>query len=150
MFLPLGQGMASASAGYIAVEAGGPPSAPVRHVSKPRHVPREKPILRNPHWHPPKIDIIVHNLNRNKNKHRRHHHPEDVKVKVVKKENIKKEDVKKEDIKHDDFDHRDFDHRDFDHRDFDHRDFDHRDLERDGIDNGDDEWWPTDGDLNGW
>ncbi|TDE54492.1 hypothetical protein E1295_15300 [Nonomuraea mesophila] len=138
MFLPVGQGVASASAGYVAVEAGGPPSAPVRHVSKPRRVSKEKPILRSPRWRPPKIDIIVHNLNRNKNKHRRHHHRPEVRV-----EQVQPPVVDNNDTQPDERDHRDRDHRDRDHRDRDHRDFDHRDHERDG-------WWPIDGDLTGW
>ncbi|MEO3789791.1 hypothetical protein ABGB14_06240 [Nonomuraea sp. B10E15] len=147
MFLPLGQGVASASAGYVAVEAGGPPSAPVRHVSKPRRVVREKPILRNPHWHPPRIDIIVHNLNRNKNKHRRHHHHQDeVKVKVVKK----KKDFKDHDFKDHDFKDHNFKDHDFKDHDFEHGDFDHRGPEQDGSNNDRDEWWPTDGDLTEW
>ncbi|TDC10205.1 hypothetical protein E1267_05040 [Nonomuraea longispora] len=130
----MGQGVASASAGYVAVEAGGPPSAPVRHVSKPRRVSKEKPILRSPRWRPPKIDIIVHNLNRNKNKHRRHHR-DDVRVEQVQPPVVENEDTEREDR---------------DHRDFDHRDFDHRDHERDGFGHDRDGWWPIDGDLTGW
>ncbi|MFC7590278.1 hypothetical protein ACFQYP_46235 [Nonomuraea antimicrobica] len=42
MLLPLDLGVASASTGFPAVEAGGPPSkpAPTRHVTKTRYVPR--------------------------------------------------------------------------------------------------------------
>jgi hypothetical protein len=95
MFLPLGVGVASASAGYSTVQAGGPPSAPapVKHVYKPRYVPREKPILRNPHWRPPNIDVFVHNRNHSRNEERRHHRfdhrRENVKPEVVKPEPVK-------------------------------------------------------------
>ncbi|MEO3803277.1 hypothetical protein [Nonomuraea sp. B1E8] len=149
MFLPLGQGVASASAGYVAVEAGGPPSAPVRHVSKPRRVVREKPILRSPRWRPPKIDIIVHNLNRNKNRHRRHHQ-DDVKVKVVKKKDVKDHDFKDHDFKDHDFKDHNFKDHDFENHDFENHDVDQRGPEQDGANNDHDEWWPTDGDLAGW
>ncbi|MEV4564634.1 hypothetical protein AB0K12_12765 [Nonomuraea sp. NPDC049419] len=73
IFLPVAQGVASASAGFHTVQAGGPPApaAPVRHVTKVRHVPREKPILHNPRYHMPRIRVIIHNRNHNKN--RRHH-----------------------------------------------------------------------------
>lgn len=102
MFLPLGAGVASANAGYSTVQAGGPPSAPapVRHVSKPRYVPREKPILHNPRWRPPNIDVFVHNRNHSRNdKHRFDRHREHVRPEVVKPEPVKPEPVKPEPVK---------------------------------------------------
>ncbi|MGR6923545.1 hypothetical protein ACU635_55595 [[Actinomadura] parvosata] len=89
MLLP---GVAGASAGFPAVQAGGPPAEPVRHVTKTRYVPREKPVLHNPRYHMPRIDIIVHNDNHSRNEHRRH-------------ENFKHEDVKEEPVKDDKIDH---------------------------------------------
>ncbi|GAA2825196.1 hypothetical protein GCM10020220_012270 [Nonomuraea rubra] len=97
MFLPLGVGVASASAGYPAVEAGGPPSAPVKHVTKTKYVPREKPILHNPRYHMPRIDVIVHNDNYSRNE--RHH--EHLRHKPVKEEPVKEEPVKEEPVKDD-------------------------------------------------
>lgn len=78
IFLPLAQGVASASAGYHTVQAGGPPApAPVRHVTKVRHVPKEKRVLHNPRFHMPRIRVIIHNRNHNKNRRHelRHHRP---------------------------------------------------------------------------
>jgi hypothetical protein len=100
MFLPLGMGVASASAGSPAVEAGGPPSEPVRHVTKTRYVPREKPILHNPRYHMPRIDVIVDNDNYSRNE-RRHEHGrhEPVKRPPVKQEPVKEEPVKEEPVK---------------------------------------------------
>nr|WP_262380578.1 hypothetical protein [Nonomuraea sp. PA05] len=95
VFLPLGVGVASASAGFPAVQAGGPPSEPVRHVTK--YVPREKPVLHNPRYHMPRIDVIVHNDNYSRNE-RRH---ERLKHEPVKQEPVKEEPVKEEPIKDD-------------------------------------------------
>ncbi|GAA2215340.1 hypothetical protein GCM10009850_108070 [Nonomuraea monospora] len=100
VFLPLGVGVASASAGFPAVQAGGPPSEPVRHVTK--YVPREKPVLHNPRYHMPRIDVIVHNDNysRNERHHERLKH-EPVKHEPVKEEPVKEEPIKDEPIKDD-------------------------------------------------
>ncbi|MCF6467794.1 hypothetical protein FAF44_05125 [Nonomuraea sp. MG754425] len=86
--------MASASVGFPAVEAGGPPPSKPAPVVKTRVVHREKPVLRNPRWHQPRIDIIVdnHNHSRNNNRHhvhRRHH--EDHKHEEVKYEPVREE-----------------------------------------------------------
>ncbi|MGW0809827.1 hypothetical protein [Nonomuraea sp. NPDC002799] len=89
MLLPLGMGVASANAGFSTVQAGGPPSAPARHVSKPTYVHHEKPILRSPRWRPPNIDIFVHNRNHSRND--RHHvekRHEEVKPDPVKEEKV--------------------------------------------------------------
>ncbi|MCP2361618.1 hypothetical protein HD597_008638 [Nonomuraea thailandensis] len=107
MFLPLGMGVASASAGFPAVEAGGPPSEPVRHVTKTRYVPREKPILHNPRYRMPRIDVIVDNDNYSRNE--RHHEHRHVPIKrkpvkvepPVKEEPVKEEPVKEEPVKDD-------------------------------------------------
>ncbi|MFC4114547.1 hypothetical protein [Nonomuraea zeae] len=106
MFLPLGLGVAYASAGFSTVQAGGPPEQ-VHHVTKPRYVPREKPILRNPHWRPPNIDVFVHNRNDSHNKKRFDRHHEVVRPNPVKPTPVKPEPVKPEPIepdKHDDGD----------------------------------------------
>ncbi|MFC5827843.1 hypothetical protein [Nonomuraea insulae] len=104
MFLPLGVGVASASAGYSTVQAGGPPSAPapVKHVYKPRYVPREKPILRMPHHRPPNIDVFIHNRSHNDNKRHRfdHRRRENVRPEVVRPAPVKPEPpVKEEPVK---------------------------------------------------
>ncbi|MCK2220362.1 hypothetical protein MF672_042155 [Actinomadura sp. ATCC 31491] len=121
MFLPaVGLGVACASVGIPAVQAGGPPEpAPVHHVSKPRYVPREKPVLRSPRWQPPYIDVIVDNDNQSRNEKRRHKH-----------ESVKHEEPKPEPVKHVTPPEHDYDHDD-DH------DYDHDDDQ----DNGN-WWWP--------
>ncbi|MGW4791320.1 hypothetical protein ACWEPC_02740 [Nonomuraea sp. NPDC004297] len=93
MLLPLGQGMASASVGFPAVEAGGPPPSKPAPVVKTRVVHREKPVLRNPRWHQPRIDIIVdnHNHSRNNNRHHVHRRHEDHKHEEVKYEPVREE-----------------------------------------------------------
>ncbi|GAA3645310.1 hypothetical protein GCM10022224_004870 [Nonomuraea antimicrobica] len=125
MLLPLDLGVASASTGFPAVEAGGPPSkpAPTRHVTKTRYVPREKPILHVPHrWRPPRLDVIVDNDNRSHNRHHRFHRHHDwfrherlrhepfrhehrhdpVKEEPVKEEPMKEEPIREEPIRNDD------------------------------------------------
>ncbi|WP_157547985.1 hypothetical protein [Nonomuraea candida] len=112
----MGTGVAGASAGFPAVQAGGPPveSKPVRHVYKPKYVPREKPVLHNPRWRPPKVDVIVdnHNHSRNENKHRHHKHHENVKHEDVKHDDVKHDDVKYEPVKdkYDDYGYESGDH----------------------------------------
>ncbi|MEV0388793.1 hypothetical protein [Nonomuraea sp. NPDC050643] len=106
MFLPLGMGVASASTGFSTVQAGGPPSAPapVRHYSKPRYVPREKPLLRNPRWRPPRIDVSIENDNESHNAHKRRveRRREEIKP-IVKPEPVKEEkEQEPEPEKHDD------------------------------------------------
>ncbi|MFB4284600.1 MULTISPECIES: hypothetical protein [unclassified Nonomuraea] len=91
MALPLGMGVANASAGFPSVQAGGPPAEPVKHVSKPRYVPREKPILHHPRWRPPNIDVIIDNDNRSRN---RQHHRFDRRHEEVRRDVVKPEPVK--------------------------------------------------------
>jgi hypothetical protein len=97
MFLPLGLGVACASAGFSTVQAGGPPSAP-EHVWKPRHVPREKPILHNPRWRT-NIDVFVHNLNHNRN-HNSERHRFDRRDEDIRRDDIRREPVKDENDDH--------------------------------------------------
>ncbi|TMR08121.1 hypothetical protein ETD86_49130 [Nonomuraea turkmeniaca] len=96
MFLPLGQGVAAANAGFPAVQAGGPPQPAPRAVPQVR---REKPILRAPRHRWPRIEVDIRNENDNINKHDRKHrfHQED-----FKREDVKPDDVKPDDFKHDD------------------------------------------------
>lgn len=106
MLLPLGMGVASANAGFSTVQAGGPP-APSKPVYKPRYVPREKPILRNPHYRPPRIDVIVDNRNHSRNRNPRHHferHHEAVKPTPVKTVKPVKEVPVKDEVKPDKWD----------------------------------------------
>jgi hypothetical protein len=103
MLLPLGMGVASASAGFSTVQAGGPP-APVKHVYKPSYVPREKPILRNPHYRPPRIDVIVDNRNHSRNHHPRHRFERREEVKPAPVVKPVKEEPVKEDVKPDKYD----------------------------------------------
>ncbi|MEU6713561.1 hypothetical protein ABZ897_18915 [Nonomuraea sp. NPDC046802] len=80
LFLPLGQGVATASAGYPTVEAGGPPAP--RHRAAPRvrvqaapRIIREKPVLRRHHrnWEHQNIRVILENDNENFNRGDRRH-----------------------------------------------------------------------------
>jgi hypothetical protein len=90
MFLPLGQAGAGASAGYPAVEAGGPPPpaprvvhravprakpAPVVHIRKERPIVRHRPHRHHRHWDNIEVDVFNrnHNLNRDHRRHRQHH-----------------------------------------------------------------------------
>jgi hypothetical protein len=105
MFLPLGQGVASASAGCSAVLAG------VGHVS------HEKPVLRRPRRQ--NIDIRVENFNRSHNHHKQRHDEfrHDVRHDDVKDDDVKDDDVKDDDVKHDDVKDDDVKHDDFkDHK----------------------------------
>ncbi|SDH56296.1 hypothetical protein [Nonomuraea jiangxiensis] len=82
MFLPLAQGVAGASAGFPAVQAGGPPAPAPRVVHVPRPVVRhhvKRPCIRcvRPphHFNREHVRINVHNFNHNFNRddqHRRH------------------------------------------------------------------------------
>ncbi|MFG1696045.1 hypothetical protein [Nonomuraea sp. NPDC049309] len=107
IFLPLAQGVASASAGYHTVQAGGPPApaAPVRHVTKVRHVAKEKPVLHNPRFHLPRIRVIIHNRNHNKNRRHelRHHRTQKVQAQEVEQPNVElpEEEVENEPVRND-------------------------------------------------
>ncbi|MEV0618458.1 hypothetical protein AB0I81_34380 [Nonomuraea sp. NPDC050404] len=97
MFLPLATGTAGATAGFSTVQAGGPPSEP----RPARYVSREKPVLHNPRWRPPNIDVYIHNGNesRNDRRHKDLKH-EDVKPDPVKDDSPDKVDKVDDDVKY--------------------------------------------------
>jgi hypothetical protein len=106
MFIPLGQGVAGASTGFL---TGGPPEAAPSKVT--HHVaPRvhEKPILRPHHrWHHPNIRIRVLNDNENFNREHRRHHDRDIKREDVKPDD--KRDNKRDNKRDDKRDERPYD-----------------------------------------
>ncbi|WP_020540381.1 hypothetical protein [Nonomuraea coxensis] len=118
----MGLGVACASVVVPTVEAGGAPPQPVKHVTKTRYVPREKPVLRGPRWRPPRIDVIVDNDNfsRNHTPRPRHHHEEF-------KHDFKHEDIKKVDPVKEDKPEREYDEND--------------EYDQTGFDFGRENWW---------
>ncbi|MET7336054.1 hypothetical protein [Nonomuraea sp. NPDC005650] len=83
----MGQGTATASAGFHAVDAGGPPAPTPRRVTRvvrqaaPRVVNHERPVfIPRPIWQRQNARVIVDNHNRNLNRfprereERRRHH----------------------------------------------------------------------------
>ncbi|MFG2075311.1 hypothetical protein [Nonomuraea maritima] len=83
MFIPVSQAVAGVSAGFPAVEAGGPPPKPAKAAPAPRpvrvvkQIRREKPVLLPPRsrrsWRHDNVDAVVDNFNDNFNREERRH-----------------------------------------------------------------------------